>query len=82
MYKRKFANRREAYEYTAQRILAVKDPTALINNYIKVVRLLPLSLPTAEKHIPDITTYRAFDVNVGVAPYSEIIISEDGEISI
>ena len=81
-YKRKFANRREAYDYLQQRILTVKDPKAIVAAYNAGISKLPTSIPKRTEHVAQGITFHAFDVSVGTAPYDEIIIDVDGGISI
>lgn len=82
MYKRNFKDRSEAFQYTMQRVCTAKSRKALMNNYVNAIKVLPITFSRAQVIAYTEENYSAFNVVIGDAKFNEIIIHEDGEISI
>ena len=81
MYKKNFKSRAEAYAYTEERITLVKNPEKLIANYNNALHEYPPLKPKALVLQPSKEVYHAFNVRTG-APYEQILINGNGEVTI
>ena len=83
MYKSKVRSRKEAFEYTVEKLPKAKAKSTILTNYARAISSLPVGTPTiVVPTIQEMTTHQAFKYSEGQVPINTIVINEDGTILI
>lgn len=83
MYKTKFRNRKEAFEYTMDKLPKAKKKDTILKNYSNAISTLPVGAPTlVNPTLKDTMIHQAFVFTEGSVPLNTIVVNEDGSLLI